>query len=336
MINFEKNPVKQRAIRDFILTSALCMAATTAVAQTQTSATPKDDVAQDKHKMSLTHNVEAGFDDLSALIINENSTTFYNDFQAHFNASIEDDRGHKASISALQLLIYDGNKTSPVLTKLMAEFDKKFKDGGELFLKFGRETTQGSDVFPNAIDYMADNYDVVTFGNGAELAVLGYRKDGNTIELGTIRDNGTGSFVLIPNMKESDFWGKGTLSLLQKSGVKIELEGAARLGKHAKLGLVGATVTKGGFGAKALVSHDFDNNDTKSLVRVYQNLKKGSKVIGELVHAGKGKGLDLRLGLGYKGIQVFTEYDTGNKSAQIGTSYFFGYNKTISKTNPQL
>ena len=80
----------------------------------------------------------------------------------------------------------------------MAELSKQMKDGSELFLKMGRENTQGGDVFPNAIDYMAEN-DVVDFGNKVERMVLGYRKGGNFVELGTAWDTGTGKYIFMPN-----------------------------------------------------------------------------------------------------------------------------------------
>ncbi len=331
MTNFENNSVKQHKVRDFMLTSALCLAAASAATEASAQSASENTDTPAKNKTSLSHNIDVGFDNLSALVVDEKTTTFYNNFMPYVSASVEDDKGHKASVSAVELLIYDGNNVTPVLTKLMAEFDKKFKDGGQLFLKIGRENTQGGDVFPNAIDYKADALDVINFGNSAERMVLGYEKNGSFIELGTIQNTGTGKFVILPNMKEADFWGKGHLSLLIKCGAKIELEGAARLGSHAKLGIAGLGVTKGGFGAKALVERDFENNDTKCLVRAYQNLKNGTKVIGELVHAGKGQGLDLRLGLGKKGIQLFTQYNTKDKAAQIGASYIFGGKKTISQ-----
>ena len=329
MTNFEDNAVKQRKVRDFMMTGAFCLAAATAATEVQAQTTPlQNDEA--KNKTTIKHNIDVGFNNLSALVVDEKTTTFYNNLQPYVSASIEDKKGHKASFSAVELLIYDGNSMTPVLTKFMAELSKQMKDGSELFLKMGRENTQGGDVFPNAIDYMAEN-DVVAFGNSVERMVLGYRKGGNFVELGTAWDTGTGKYIFMPNKETADFWGKGHLSLLAKSGVKLELEGAARLGKNNQIGIASATLTNGGFGVKALIERDFKNNENKSLVRVYQNLKNGSKVIGELVHAGAGKGLDLRLGLGKKGMQVFAQYNTANKNAQIGASYFFGGKKNISK-----
>ncbi len=333
MTNFEENIVKQHKVRDFMLTGAfyLAAAATVSEVQAQTSVLPERDVNQEKNKTTLTHNVEVGFNNLSALVVDEKTTTFYNNFQPYLNASIEDNSGHRASVSALELVIYDGKTTTPILTKFMVELDKKLKDGGELFLKIGRENTQGGDVFPNSIEYTASAKDIVPFGNGMERMVLGYQKNGNFVELGIIQDKGAGKYVLIPNLDEADFWGKGHLSLLAKSGAKLEMEGAVRLGKHQKLGILSATYTNGGFGAKALVERDFNNDDTKSLVRAYQNLKNGSKIIGEIVQAGKGKDVDLRLGLGKKGMQVFAQYNTSDKKAQIGASYLFGAKRNISK-----
>ena len=51
---------------------------------------------------------------------------------------------------------------------------------------------------------------------------------------------------------------------------------------------------------KGAVMTDFANNENKELVRIYKNLKNGTAVIGELVHAGEGRGIDLRLDLAKK------------------------------------
>ncbi|MBQ9035786.1 MAG: hypothetical protein IJ099_07520 [Alphaproteobacteria bacterium] len=338
MTKFEENAVKQHRVRDYMVTGALLFATAAAAteAQAQTTA-PQNNDTPAKNKTNVSHDVNVGFDNLSALVLDEKTTFFYNNFQPYVSASAQDDKGHKASVSAVELLMYDSNskEVTPVLTKFMVELSKELK-GGELFLKAGRENTQGGDVFVNAIDFAADYKDVVSFGNNAERMVLGYRKDGNFVELGTMWDTGTGKYIVCPNKESADFWGKGHLSLLAKSGVKLELEAAARLGSHNQLGIASATLaTPSGFGAKALVERDFNNDDTKCLVRAYQNLKNGSKVISELVHAGKGQGVDIRLGLGKNGFQVFAEYGTKEKKAQLGVSYFFGGKKNISKKGPR-
>ncbi len=332
MTDLNNNIVKQRTFRDFVLSASLLIATTTAATEAQAQKNqPENNGNINKNKTELTYDVSVGFDNLSALVLDEKTATFYNNLQPNISASVEDDNGNKASISALELLIYDGNSVTPVLAKLMTEFSKKFKNGGELFLKVGRENTQGGDVFPNAVNYTANTKDIVNFGNSAERMVLGYKKNGSFVELGTIQDTGTGKYVILPNMKEADFWGKGHLSLLTKCGVNFELEGAARLGSHNQMGIAGIGINKNGFGAKALFERDFKNNDNKCLVRAYQNLKNGSKVIGEFVHAGKGKGCDFRLGFGKNGLQVFADYNTKNKNANIGASYTFGMNKKIAK-----
>lgn len=338
MTKFEENIVKQHKVRDYMVTGAFLMATAAAATEAQAqTAVPQNDDTPAKDKTTLTHNVDVGFDNLSAMVLDEKTTLFYNNLQPYVSASAQDDKGHKASITAVELLMYDNNskEITPVLTKFMLELSKELK-GGELFLQAGRENTQGGDVFPNAIDFAADYKDVISFGNSAERMTIGYRKNGSFVELGTMWDTGTGKYIVCPNKESADFWGKGHLSLLAKSGIKLELETAARLGSHNQLGIAGATLTTpGGFGAKALVERDFKNDDTKCLVRAYQSLQNGSKVIGELVHAGKGQGVDIRLGLGKKGMQVFAEYGTKENKAQLGVSYFFGGKKNISKKGPR-
>ena len=330
MVNFIEDAIEQRCVRRFVTSMAFWVAVAATKAQAQTSATAEGDPVKDKSEVKGGHTVDVGFDNFSALVLDEKTTTFYNDLQPFLEASVEDGNGHKAGVSALELIIYDGKTVTPVLAKFMAELDKKFKDGGELFLKVGRENTQGGFVFPNGIGYAAESKYVPPFANNSERMVLGYMKNGSFIELGTIEDTGTGKYVIIPNMKEVDFWGKGHLSLLTKSGVCVDFEAAARLGAHSQMGIVGTTVKGENFGMSAMAIRDFKNNDNKCLVRAYKNLKSGTKVIGEIAHRGKGKGIDIALGAGKNGMQVFAQYNTADKGAQVGVSYTLGGKKNVS------
>ena len=329
MIKFIEDAIERRCACRFMTSMAFCLAiAATAKAQTQTPTAPEKDTSKDKSE--TTHRVDVGFDNFSALVLDEKTATFYNDFQPFVNASIEDGHGHKAGVSALELVIYDGKTITPVLAKFMAELDKKFNDGGELFLKVGRENTQGGFVFPNDIGYAAESKYVPPFANNSERMVLGYMKNGSFIELGTMQNTGTGKYVIIPNMDEIDFWGKGHLSLLTKSGIKVDLEAATRLGAHSQMGMVGTTVKGENFGMSALAIRDFKNNDNKCLVRAYKNLKSGAKIIGEIAHRGQGKGIDIALGADKSGMQVFTQYNTADKGTQVGVSYTLGGKKSVS------
>lgn len=78
---------------------------------------------------------------------------------------------------------------------------------------------------------------------------------------------------------------------------------------------------------KGAVMTDFANNENKELVRIYKNLKNGTAVIGELVHAGEGRGIDLRLGLGKKACRFMR--NTENKAPSAGISYTFGLKKDL-------
>lgn len=332
MTNFEDNAVKQRRVRNF-LGSVLfvAMAATCAEASAQTNKSPNNDPAE-KNKSSIKHDLSAGVSNLTAVTIEENGQCFYTNVEPHAEGSIDFGKGFGAKGKAMELLIYnsDSKEITPILTTFMLELDKQMKNGGEFFLKMGRENTQGGDVFPNSIARMAEDY-IVNLGNSQEYGAFGYRKNGNSIEGGLAWDTGTGKYLILPP-KDVDSWAKMSISILKNCGVDVALQAAARWGENSQKGIAGATITTPeGLGVKALFERDFKNNDNMSLVRVYQNLKNGSQVVGELVKTGKGKGLDIGLGYGAKGAQVFAKYNTDDKAFQVGGSYSFDVSKTISR-----
>lgn len=333
MTNFEDNAVKQRRVRDF-LGSALfiAMAATCAEASAQTNESPNNDTT-DKNKSGLKYDLSGGVANITAVTLEENGQCFYTNVEPHVEGSIDFGKGFAAKGKAMELLIYDSNskEITPILTTFMLELNKQMKDGGEFFLKMGRENTQGGDVFPNSIKRMAEDY-IVALGNSQESAAIGFRKNGNSFEGGLAWDTGTGKFIICPP-KDVDAWAKMSISILKNCGIDVALQAAARWGENSKKGIAGATITtQSGLGVKALFERDFKNNDNMSLVRVYQNLKNGSQVVGELVKTGKGKGLDIGLGYGAKGAQVFAKYNTETKVAQIGGSYSFDISKPLIRS----
>ncbi len=332
MTNFEDNTVKQRKVRDFLGSALfLAMAATCAEASAQTNESPNNDPAE-KNKSGIKHDLSAGIANITAVTIEENGQCFYTNVEPHIEGSIDFGKGFGAKGKAMELLIYDTNskEITPILTTFMLELNKQMKNGGEFFLKAGRENTQGGDVFPNSIERLAEDY-VVSLGNSQEYAAFGYRKNGNSIEGGLAWDTGTGKYLILPP-KDVDAWAKMSISILKNCGVDVALQAAARLGENTQKGIVGATITtSSGLGMKALYERDFKNNDNMSLVRVYQKLKNGSQVVGELIHNGKGRGLDIGLGYGAKGAQVFAKYNTEEKAGQVGLSYSFDASKAIFK-----
>lgn len=117
-----------------------------------------------------------GADNLSVLIVDEKTATFYNDLMPQISASAENKRGDQIKISFVEQLLYDDNKIIDELGTLMIECYKKIKNNGELFLKIGRDNTQGNDDLTPAIDYTADTVDDEAFSNNAPHMVLGYKK----------------------------------------------------------------------------------------------------------------------------------------------------------------
>ena len=335
MVNCDKNVFVQHKIRDFMLTSAFyfSLAAYTAKAQAQTLMMPEKNQTQDKHRTAMTYDINVGADNISALIVDKNTATFYNDLTPNISFSLEDKQGNGAKVSVAEQIVYDGNEFSHALDKLMIECYKKVKNDGELFLMVGRDNTQGSGDVPLAIDYMADTSDDEAFSNNAPYMVLGYRKNENFFELGIIQNTNSGEYTFIPNMKNVDFFGRGYLSATIKNGGEIGMELAAHLGKYSRLGIANINFTKGNFGAKALVQYDFMNEEAKCLVRAYQKLKSGAAIIGEIAHRGKECGVDFRLGAGKNGLQVFTQYNTRDKLLQCGASYTFSLNKRFYNGN---
>lgn len=334
MVNLLKNVFNQHKIRDFMLSAAfyLSLAALTVdKAQAQTPTESKKDKTPDKHKTSLNYDLTIGADNLSALIVDKKTATFYNDLMPQISASAENKRGDRVKISLVEQLFYNDDKITDELGTLMIECYKKIKNDGELFLKIGRDNTQGNDDLPPAIDYTADTVDDEAFSNNAPHMVLGYRKNGHFIELGAIQNIGCGNYAFIPNLKQADFFGKGHVALLNKNDTELNAELATHLGKHSRTGIADINFMKNGFGGKALLQYDFKNDETKYLLRAYQKLHKGFALIEEIAHRGKDCGVDLRLCATKNGLQVFTMYNTEDKMLQFGASYFFGLSKKFSR-----
>lgn len=114
---------------------------------------------------------------------------------------------------------------------------------------------------------------------------------------------------------------------MNKDDTELSAELAAHVGKHSRTDIAGINFMKNGFGGKALLQYDFKNDETKYLLRAYQKLHKGFALIEEIAHRGNDCGVDLRLCATKNGLQVFTMYNTEDKTLQLGASYFFGLNK---------
>ena len=254
-------------VRNFI-TSTLLMAALAAEAQEKTVPQANED---NDPKTTIT----VGANNIAALTIEKETTCFYNNLTPQFSARAKDDKGNYAEISGLEMLILNNSKFTPITAKFMAELGHKLGNGATIVFKAGRAPTEGDKVFDNALSYYADAFDAGVFGNAAERIVFGYTKDDNFVELGIIGTNGEGIYV-IPNPKHADFWAKSGISLLQKSGVKLSMTGATRLGSEAKELIASLRLqTNSGFGALAMVNHDFKNHQTNLNLRAWQDFISG-------------------------------------------------------------
>jgi hypothetical protein len=250
-------------VRNFI-TSSLLMAAFAAEAQEQKVLETNSD-NDPKTTMVI------GANDTPALSLEKDKTCFYNDLTPYFTARTENKHGDYAEVSGLELLILNDEKFSAITAKFMVELGKQLGDGTTLVFKAGRSPSEGNLVFDNALNYYSDAYNSGMFGNPTERIVFGYTKNDNFIELGIIGNSGEG-FYVIPNPKQSSFWAKSGLTLLQKSGITLSMTGATRLGSGAKELLASLRLqTPSGFGTLIMGNHDFNNHQTNLCARAWQD-----------------------------------------------------------------
>ena len=156
--------------------------------------------------------------------------------------------------------------------------------------------------------HYADAQNIATFGNLANLCAIGYVKDGVYAELGMIGSTDEGLFV-IPNPKQASFWAKGGLTLLQKSGAQLYMNGAFRYGNAHKelLGSLGIKTTNG-FKARAIGKYDFVERSGALCADAVQEVKNGWKIMAGTVLKDNNKEFRLHCGVDKGNVQFSVEY----------------------------
>lgn len=284
-----------------ILKTLLLTATTAAFAQEQKVPQDYSDVRSDR----LTLNI--GTENISALTLQEDKTVFYNDLRPNITARAQNKRGDYAQLKAMEVLILQEQNFTAITSKFMLELGRLLGNGGVITLKAGREKTEGGALFDHALEYYADSRDAYQMANSAERMVFGYQKDNRFIELGVIGKNGEG-FYVIPNPNRADFWAKSGLTLLQKSGVKLDMTGAVRYGKKNKMLLSSIGISeRSGFGTRVTGNYNFTEHKGNLGIRAWQDFKRGWRVITETVF-NQNRDLYIRGGTGKSGMQFSVEY----------------------------
>ena len=288
---------KHKCISSFIVNTLLLSAV---AAYSQEQKVPQS-TSDDKNTSTLT----IGAENIAALTLEQDKTTFYNCLAPSFSARTQNERGDYAAVSGVQGIIYNDNAWNTTTIKFMVELGKQLGDGGVITFKAGREATEGRSVFDNPFNYYANATDVVTLGNSTERIVFGYQKNNNFVELGVIGKSGDG-FYVVPNPKEASFWAKGGLTLLQKSGMKLDMSSALRLDKKRAQMLAAFGMHNRYSGARVFGHYDFKQHQGNFGIRAYRELKNGWKVIAESVLT-QHKDLSIRSGIGKDGVQFSVE-----------------------------
>ncbi len=300
MENSKLNNVMDRFnIRNFIV-NTLLLTATTAAAQEQKSAQPEADNADN---LALTICAQ----DIAGLTIEKERTTFYNDFAPSFSARATNKRGDYAQLSGMEGLIYSNESWSAITIKFMAELGKRLGNGGTLTFKAGREATEGGNVFDNHLYYFADSNDIGLLGHASQRIAFGYEKNNQFVELGIIGSNGDG-FYVIPNPKCADFWAKFGVTLLEKTGVKLDMTGAVRTGSERNLLLGSLGLRSRAYGGKIYGHYDTKQHYGNLGIRAWHDLKRGWKTIAETV-INQNKDISVRGGIGKGELQFSVEYN---------------------------
>lgn len=286
-------------IRNFVF-NTLLLTATAAVAQEQK--VPQINSDNDKDCLTLTLNAA----DISGLTVEEGKTTFYNDFAPSFMAKAANKRGDYAALSGQEGIIYSNETFKSITIKFMIELGKQLGNGGVIKFKAGREGTEGGAVFDNPLSYYADAYDIGRFGNCNDRIAFGYEKDGQFIELGII-GNQEDSFYVIPNPKHADFWAKCGLTLLEKSGVKLDMTAAVRAGNEHRQLLGSIGIRSRAYGGRIFGHYDTKQHCGNLGVRAWHDLRRGWKTVVESIIT-QNKDLSVRSGIGKGGVQLSLEF----------------------------
>ncbi|MBQ7633207.1 MAG: hypothetical protein IJS88_03750 [Alphaproteobacteria bacterium] len=297
-LNLKNNDFQLFNVRNFVI-NTLLLTATAAVAQEQQITQTNSDDTKDRMTLVL----DAA--NIAGLTVEEGKTTFYNDFAPSFLARAENKRGDYAQLSGQEGVIYNNDSFKSLTIKFMVELGKQLGNGGVITFKTGRAATEAGAVFDNPLSYYADAYDIGRFGNASDRIVFGYEKGGQFIELGMIGSAGDG-FYVIPNPNKSDFWAKCGLTLLEKSGVRLDMTAAVRTGsKHRQL-LSSIGIHSRAYGGTIFGHYDAKQHCGNLGARAWYDLRRGWKTIAESVIT-QNRDLSVRAGVGKGGMQFSLE-----------------------------
>ncbi len=297
-LNLKNNDFQLFNVRNFVI-NTLLLTATAAVAQEQQTTQPNSDDNPDRMTLTLDAANVAG------LTVEEGKTTFYNDFAPSFSAKAENSRGDYAQLSGQEGIIYNNEAFTSLTIKFMAELGKQLGNGAVITFKAGRTATEAGAVFDNPLSYYADAYDIGRFGNASDRIVFGYEKGGQFVELGMIGSVGDG-FYVIPNPKKADFWAKCGLTLLEKSGVKLDMTAAVRAGSEHRQLLSSIGIRSKAYGAKIFGHYDARQHCGNLGARAWYDLRRGWKTVAESVIT-QDRDLSVRAGIGSGGMQFSVE-----------------------------
>lgn len=290
--------MEQFNLRNFVI-NTLLLAATTAVAQEPKATQPNSDRNIDRMTLTL----DAA--NIAGLTVEEGKTTFYNDFAPSFMAKAANSRGDYAQLSGQEGIIYSNDTFKSITIKFMVELGKQLGNGAVITFKAGRAATEAGAVFDNPLSYYANAYDIGRFGNASDRIVFGYEKGGQFIELGMIGSAGDG-FYVVPNPKKSDFWAKCGLTLLENSGVKLDMTAAMRMGGEHRQLLGSIGIRSKAYGAKIFGHYDAKQHYGNLGARAWYDLRRGWKSIAETVIT-QDRDLSVRGGIGKGGMQFSIE-----------------------------
>lgn len=306
-----------KAMRDELLskffTAALFLTATTAAAQeAKTTETTKQEPVSESpvtktdaaDKSQTTCVIGSG--GIFALTSQKDGTAYYTDLTPNVTLTTTNKAGDYAKFSAMESLVLNDTEHSALTIKFMIELGKQLGDGSQIIFKAGRESTEAGSVYDTALSYYADTQNIATFGNLSNLTAIGFVKDGVYTEIGMIGSINDGIYV-VPNPKAASFWAKGGVTLLERSGVKLCMDGATRLGNGHKDLLSSIGITAPGFKARAMGKYDFVGRSGALCADMTKDLKNGWKIMGGTVFQ-QGKEVRIHCGVDKNDVQFSVEF----------------------------
>lgn len=272
--------------------------------------TPKTEIPVTKtdndDKSGTTLTLGAG--EVISLTSEKDQTQIFSDFTPNVEVKTTNKHGDYAKFSAMESMTLNNKDYNALTIKFMVELGKQLGNGSQIIFKAGRESTEAGNVYDVAMHHYADAQNIGTFGNLSNVMAVGYSKNGIYTELGIIGSTDEGLYV-IPNPKQASFWAKGGLTLLQKSGVELYMNGATRLGGGHKdlLASIGIK-TDNGFRARAIGKYDFVERSGALCADAVKDVKKGLKIMAGTVLKDKGNEFRLHCGVDVNNVQFSVQY----------------------------